>query len=131
MIARRRRDLAESSIASYAMQFSQILPAPFLDELSVSKRIRQYGNVVAFWTWLAQILEANASLCKAVSLVRAWCEDAGLPAPGADTGAYSRGRGRLPAEFIDAADRRVQAHLAARIGSPPKKWTRRAQGLVG
>lgn len=97
------------------MQFSQILPAPFLDELSVSKRIRQYGNVVVFWTWLAQILEANASLCKAVSLVQAWCEDAGLPAPGADTGAYSRGRGRLPAEFIDAADRRVQAHLAARI----------------
>ena len=115
VIARKRRSLAESSITTYAMQFSHILPAEFLDGLSVSQRIRQYSNVVVFWTWLAQILEANASLSKAVSLVQAWCEDAGLPVPEKDTGAYSRGRGRLRAEFIRAASRRVNEHLEARI----------------
>jgi len=115
VIAAKRRDLAESSIATYAMQFSHVLPADFLHGLSISQRIRQYCNVVVFWTWLAQILEANASLSKAVSLVQAWCDDAGLPVPGKDTGAYSRGRGRLPVEFLDATNRRINAHLSARI----------------
>jgi hypothetical protein len=115
VFAARRRDLAESSIATYAMQFSHILPAAFLHGLSVSKRVRHYCNVVVFWTWLAQILEANASLSKAVSLVQAWCDDSGLPVPDEDTGAYSRGRERLPLEFLSAANQRVNAHLRARI----------------
>lgn len=97
------------------MQFSHILPADFLHGLSVSKRIRQYCNVVVFWAWLAQILEENASLSKAVSLVQAWCDDASLPIPTKDTGAYSKGRGRLPIKFLEAANERVNAHLSARI----------------
>ncbi len=115
VIAARRRALTDSSIATYAMQFSHVLPADFLYGLSVSKRIRHYCNVVVFWAWLAQILEANASLSKAVSLVQAWCDDAGLPVPNNDTGAYSRGRGRLPLEFLMGASSRINAHLAARI----------------
>ena len=115
VIASKRRDLTDSSIATYAMQFSHILPADFLHGLSASKRIRQYCNVVVFWTWLAQILEENASLSKAVSLVQAWCDDAGLPVPNKDTGAYSRGRGRLPIEFLEEANERVNAHLSAGI----------------
>lgn len=97
------------------MQFAHILPAEFLHELSVTRRIRQYCNVTVFWAWLAQILEANASLSKGVSLIQAWCEDAGLPAPGKDTGAYSKGRGRLPMEFLEAANRRINDRLSARI----------------
>jgi hypothetical protein len=115
VLAAKRRALTDSSIATYAMQFSHILPADFLHGLSVSKRIRQYCNVVVFWAWLAQILEANASLSKAVSLIQAWCDDAGLPAPNKDTGAYSRGRGRLPIGFLTAANNRINAHLNARI----------------
>lgn len=116
VIAARRRSLAESSITTYAMQFSHILSAEFLDGLSVSRRARLYCNVVVFWTWLAQILEANASLAKAVSLVQAWSKDAGLPVPDEDTGSYSRGRGRLKMEFLDAAGKRVGEYLDARIG---------------
>lgn len=115
VIAGKRRSLAESSVSTYAMQFSHILSAEFLHGLSGSQRIRQYCNVVVFWTWMAQILEANASLSKAVSLVQAWCEDAGLPSPGEDTGSYSRGRGRLRIEFIDAVKRRVNGYLKARV----------------
>jgi hypothetical protein len=115
VIAARRRGLAGSSVASYAMQFSHVLPADFLDGLSVTRRIRQYCNVTVFWAWLAQVLEANASLSKGVSLVQAWCEEAGLPVPGKDTGAYSRGRGRLPMEFLEAVSRRVSDRLNARV----------------
>lgn len=115
VLAAKRRDLTDSSIATYAMQFSHILPADFLHGLSVSKRIRQYCNVVVFWAWLAQILEANASLSKAVSLVQTWCDEAGLPVPDNNTGSYSRGRGRLPIGFLTAASARINAHLTARI----------------
>ncbi len=115
MIAAKRRSLAESSIATYALEFSHILPADYLHGLSVSRRLRHYCNVVVFWTWLAQIFEANASLSKAVSLVQAWCEDMGLPTPNEDTGAYSRGRGRLGVEFLSAASKRIGEHLNARI----------------
>jgi len=114
-IAAKRRSLTESSIATYALEFSHILPADYLHGLSVSRRLRHYCNVVVFWTWLAQIFEANASLSKAVSLVQAWCEDMGLPTPNEDTGAYSRGRGRLGAEFLNATGKRIGDHLNARI----------------
>ena len=97
------------------MQFSHVLPADFLHGLSVSQRIRQYCNVVVFWAWLAQILEANASLSKAVSLVQAWCDDAGLPVPGKNTGAFSKGRDRLGMDFLAAANTRVNAWLGARV----------------
>jgi hypothetical protein len=46
VIAAKRRELNGSSIATYAMQFSHILPAGFLHGFSVSKRMRQYCNVV-------------------------------------------------------------------------------------
>lgn len=115
VIARKRRMLAESSISTYALQFSHILPADFLHKQSRSVRLRHYCNVVVFWAWLAQILEANASLSKAVSLVQAWSEDAGLSKPGDDTGGYSKARGRLGIEFLDAVFSRISGWLAARI----------------
>jgi hypothetical protein len=69
-IAARRKQLAESSISTYALQFSHILPAGFMDEASLSQRVRHFCNIVVFWAWLSQILEANASLSKAVALVQ-------------------------------------------------------------
>ena len=125
VIAARRKALLGSSIASYALQFSHILPADFLDELSASKRRRHYCNTNIFWAWLAQILEANASCSKGVSLVQAWCADANLPAPAADTGAYCKARKRIGRAFLRALRGRVNAHLAARV-RPDDKY----EGLV-
>jgi hypothetical protein len=125
VIAARRKDLQGSSIASYALQFSSILPADFLDEQSGSQRKRHYCNVNIFWAWLAQILEANASCSKAVSLVQAWCADANLPPPPADTGAYCKARKRVKAAFLRVLRGRVNAHLAARV-RPEDKY----EGLV-
>ena len=115
VIAARRKALLGSSIASYALQFSHILPADFLDEQSASQRRRHYCNTNIFWAWLAQILEANASCSKGVSLVQAWCADANLPAPAGDTGAYCKARKRIGVGFLRALRGRVTAHLGARI----------------
>jgi len=115
LIATRRRAFAESSIASYALQFAHILPADFLHKHSSSKRLRHYCNVVVFWAWLAQILEANASCSKAVSLVQAWCDEAQLPRPAADTGAYCKARNRLKLSFLRTIRMRVNAWLKARV----------------
>ena len=93
-IAIRRKALAESSISSYALQFSHILPAHFLEEQSSSLRRRHFCNVTVFWAWLAQILEANASCSKAVSLVQEWCNDVDIPRPSSRPGAYCTARKR-------------------------------------
>jgi hypothetical protein len=114
-ITAKRKHLAESSIATYALQFAHILPADFMAGNSLSRRVRHYCNVVVFWAWLAQILEANSSLSKAVSLIQSWCDEAGLPRPSEDTGGYSKGRGRLKIEFLRAVQARINAHLDARI----------------
>lgn len=114
-IAAKRKQLTESSIATYALQFSHILPAEFMAGNSLSRRVRHYCNVVVFWAWLAQILEANASLSKAVSLIQSWCDEAGLPRPSGDTGGYSKGRGRLGIEFLQAVQARINIHLNARV----------------
>ncbi len=70
---------------------------------------------MVFRASLARILEGNASLSKAVSLVLAWCHDLGLPVPGKDTNAYSRGRGRLGSDFLISVGERINTHLTSRI----------------
>lgn len=115
VIGAKRRALAESSIASYALQFSHVLSAEFLHSHSGTKRRRHYCNVTVFWAWLAQVLEANASCSKAVGLVQSWCEEAGLPRPSSDTGAYCRARGRVDLGFLRAIRAKVVAHMSVRI----------------
>ena len=114
-IARQRRQLRETSIATYALQFSHILSPEFMHSLSETKRVRHYCNVVVFWAWLAMILEANASLSKGVSLIQAWSQDAGLPRPAKDTGAFSKGRKRLKIDFMQSVAARIKEHLKSRI----------------
>jgi hypothetical protein len=120
VIAARRKSLTGASIASYALQFSGILPVEFLDEHSGTRRKRHYCNTNIFWAWLAQILEANSSCSKAVSLVQAWCADAGLPAPAADTGAYCKARKRVEIVFLRAIRRRVTSHLQNHVRAEDK-----------
>lgn len=120
VFAAKRKSLENSSIATYALQFGHLLPVDFLHQHSSSKRERHYDNVTVFWTWLAQILEANASLSKAVSLVQAWSADAGLKEPSADTGAYSKARNRIKLSFLKLVRERVNAWLNARIREEDK-----------
>lgn len=116
----KRRRLQESSIGTYALQFGHILCAETLQKLSTSKRVRNYCNVTVFWAWLAQILETNASCSKAVSLVQAWCDEAGLPKPSGDTGCYCVARGRLNIKFLRAVRVLINSYLNRRITEEDK-----------
>ena len=120
VFAARRKALADSSIATYAMQFGHIIPADFLHRHSSSERERHYDNVTVFWAWLAQILEANASCSKAVSLVQAWCADAGLKRPSADTGAYCKARNRIKLSLLKLIRQRVNDWPDARVREEDK-----------
>lgn len=71
--------------------------------------------MVVFWAWLASVLEGNTSLSKSVSLIQAWAEDAKLPRPTKDTGAYSKGRKRLKISFIKNVSTRINEYLKSRI----------------
>lgn len=115
VFAATRKALAESSIATYALQFGHILPVDFLHQHSSSERERHYDNVTVFWAWLAQILEANASCSKAVSLVQAWSAEVGLKVPSADTGAYCKARNRIKLSFLKLVRGRVNIWLNSRI----------------
>ena len=119
-IAARRKSLAESSIATYALQFSPVIPAHFLEGISNSKRRRHYCNVVVFWAWLAQVLEANASCAKAVALVQSWEADAGLPVASADTGAYCKARSKLALGYLKKIRAHVTTFLNAAVSEDDK-----------
>ena len=120
VIAARRKQLAESSISTYALQFSHILTPHFLEEQSTSRRRRHFCNVTIFWAWVAQILEANASCAKAVSLVQAWCDDVDIPRPSSATGAYCTARQKMGIAFLRAIRDRVNAYLQARVRAEDK-----------
>jgi hypothetical protein len=102
VLAAKRLDLTDSSIATYAMQFSQVVPADFLHGLSVSKRISEYCNVVVFCALPAQILEACRLAFQGGKPCPGLGDDADLPFTKSDTGAYGRGRGRLSLDFLSA-----------------------------
>ena len=114
-IAAKSKQPAEYSIATYAPQFFHFLPAEIISGNSLPRRVRHHCNVAVFWAWLAQMVEANSSLPKAVGLLQSRCDEAGLPRPSEDPGGYSKGRGRLKIEFLPAVQARISSHLNIRI----------------
>jgi len=103
------------SLCGYALMFERFLPISFLRQIDPTARQRHYGHLPVFWAWLAQILEANASCAKAVSLVQAWSRAAGLPVPSGDTGGYCQARARIDSDFLSAIHDRVRACLARAV----------------
>lgn len=110
-----RKSLFKTKLSGYTVFFQEVLPSSFLDEIKPEGRQRHFGATMLFWAWLAQILEANASCNKAVSLVQAWCRALKLPVPSSDTSAYCQARGRLTTGFLDQISQRVQTTLSQRI----------------
>ena len=110
-----RRLLIKDSLCGYALIFQSVLPAAFLSAINPTKRERHFGHLPVFWAWLGQILEANASCTKALSMIQAWARASNLPVPGSDSSAYCRARGRIKDEFLIQIDARIQQTLQRRI----------------
>lgn len=107
-IRRLRESLTAESLSGYAVMFADILDAGFMRAIDSTRRNRQFGCQPVFWSWLAQILEGNASCTKALALLQTWCHSQGLPVPSSDTSSYCKGRLRLCDVFL--------GRVAARLG---------------
>jgi len=105
------------SLSGYAVLFEDVIPGEFLASIDPTERQRSFGHVPVFWAWLAQLLEANASCQKAVSLIQSWCRASKLAVPSSDTSSYCKARCRLRLSFLQQIHRRIIAHLSGRIGS--------------
>ncbi|MDA9831823.1 transposase [Akkermansiaceae bacterium] len=116
-----RRRINQDSLCGYALIFRDVLPTSFLSSIDPTLRQRHFGHIPVFWAWLAQILEANASCTKAVSMIQAWCRVSKLPVPACSTSPYCQGRMRLKDDFLIQIDHQVQGSLQRQI-SPIDCW---------
>lgn len=120
-IRRQRATVLRDSICGYALVFSSLLPASFLTDADPTKRNRHFGHIPAFWAWLAQILEGNASCSKALSLIQSWSRSAGLPVPVGGTGGFCLARKRVRLEFLHSILARIGESLRRSI-RPEDLW---------
>jgi len=116
-IQHKRQELSQAGLSDFALLFSSLLPALFLDQISLNKRRRVYTEVVVFWAWLGQVLLFNASCVKAVTMVRSWCVTHKIIPPSAGNGAYCSARGRLRLEFLQTIFKHIVEVLNRRIRS--------------
>lgn len=112
-IRQRRGAAIRDSICGYALLFERFLPAAFLRDHDPTVRNRHFGHIPVFWAWLAQILEANASCSKAVSLIQAWSRSAGLPVPTGESSGFCQARQRVHIDFLAAILTRINSSLGA------------------
>jgi hypothetical protein len=113
--------ISRRSLSGYAVLFQHILPGEFLTSIDTTVRQRSFGHLPVFWAWLAQILEANASCQKAVSLIQSWCRSCKLPVPSSDTSSYCKARERVSLPFLDAIHQRIRQYLASRV-TDDNRW---------
>ncbi len=86
------------------LPFSDVLPAEAvigaLRSLGLQFYNSAYNPVTVLWLFLGQVMHANPTLATTVENFLAWRSGQGMPPCSADTGAYSRARGRLPERLL-------------------------------
>lgn len=120
-LRRARQQSIRQSLCGYALMFSDLLPASFLQSIDPTRRQRHFGHLPVFWAWVAQILEANSSCANAVALIQAWCRTAGLSCPASGTGGYCQARGRIHEDFLHSVFEKINEGLNRRI-RPEDLW---------
>lgn len=105
----------QKNFGGFTHQFSSLLPALFLSELTSDKRERVFTQLVTFWAWMSQVFHFNSSCTFAVSQVQAWREEAGLAPISSNSVAYINARKRLPLEFITATSEHVVDKMNRRV----------------
>lgn len=110
-IRRARSIITKRSLSGYLVLFEDVLSGEFLESIDPTKRQRSFGHIPVFWAWLAQILEANASCSRAVSLIQSWCQSCKLPAPSSGNSSYCQARQRIKMSFLKQIHDRVVMSL--------------------
>lgn len=112
-----REQALRESLEGYSLLFEHILPRHFLDSIDPTQRDRHFPVPTVFWAWLAQLLEANASCNKALTLIQTWCLTHNLPIPSSGNSGYCQARSKVPLSFLEAVTDRTTSHLAQRESS--------------
>lgn len=94
--------------------FEPLLCPAWMAGLHGDSRNRSFNPSTTFWAWTDQILDANASCSKAVSLVQTWCAEKGRGVPSSATGAYCQARLRLTEAFLGQIHHRLVQSMTAR-----------------
>lgn len=117
--------LKQKLLNSVGLPFQDLLPASAIEQLlaqeQVSYRQCLYSPIVTLWMFLSQVLEPDKSLRNAVNRVIAWLTVAGVAAPSADTGAYSKARQRLPEAVLKGLLSQTATGLEAQV-EPSQLW---------
>ena len=96
--------LKEQFFKSLGLPWQDILPASRLNELleeeGIEYRSRLYTPVVTLWAMIHQVLSPDKSLRNTLKCMSTWLRAAGEAAPSADTGGYSKARGRVPETLL-------------------------------
>ena len=110
-----RESLIHEFLEGYSEFFGDVLSPDFLLKISPTKRSRYFSAPVLFWAWLSQILEANSSCHKALSLVQSWRLRSKIKPPSSSTGSYCQARSALPEDFLQAIAHKTAQHLSQRV----------------
>lgn len=112
-----------------SLPFSEVLPADAvigaLRSLGLNFYNSVYNPVTVLWLFLGQVMNANPTLAVVVENFLAWRARQGLPPCSVDTGAYSRGRGRLPERLLALLVRETGQKLE-RAAERSWRWQGRA-----
>jgi hypothetical protein len=125
-------------VHSLRTQFAQVEGLPFADVLSadlidavlaeeqVTFRDRVYSPLITLTMMLSQSQDDDPSLRQAVARLRAQRAAQGLPDIDADTGAFSKARGRLPEGVLAQLARRGGRRL---LQDAPARWCWRGRDV--
>jgi hypothetical protein len=134
-VTRRR---VRRQVESLRSQFAQVEGLPFADVLSadliaavlaneqVTFRDRVYAPLITLAMMLSQTQDDDPSLRQAVARLRAQRAAQGLPDIDADTGAFSKARGRLPEGVLAQLARRSGRHV---LRDAPAHWCWRGRDV--
>ena len=126
-----RRKALQASITDLGALFHDILPVDWLSGIASDVRKRCFPQVVVFWAWISQVLEQNGSCAKAVTLIQKWSDLAGVGSPSFDTSSYCKARLRLPDDFLDLIDDKIEAYAEARVEDHHLWYGRRLKAIDG
>lgn len=120
VLAEKRHALIEGTL-DVQQQFLEEIDPHFLESYSTTKRVRNYPNLLTFWTFLIQVSSEDASCAAAVAQVQGWAGKKGLPVPASGTSSYCEARAALPVEMLRAVNDSLYQQLDATL-SGERHW---------
>lgn len=123
LLQRKAREADQLCLTQLHTLFEDVLPSwlpCYKAAQGANSRHRVYTQLVTFWAFLAQTLDADGSCRRAVTRVQTLCSALGLDLLDEDTGAHCTSRARLPMKLL----LRLNSHITEKLGALPNEGRR-------